>query len=195
MATTIGWSIGGLFMAVGMLYMTGKKWIVPKWLDNLMILAVCAAYPFLLLRNGTFGLPWAGGIALLGLVILAAVFGWFSLGKFTVVNLRAQAFATALLEQLTAMGIPAEAGEQRVFLPEHGDREIVYRQYTNTVEADLRSIRSLPIYSELATGLKQRLRASAEKVFPAAGVFYFLLGLAFLLAMLWVAGRPCPFQV
>lgn len=195
MTTTIGWSIGGLFMAVGILYMTGKKWIVPKWLDNLMILAVCAAYPFLLIRNSSAGLSWAGTLGLLGLAVLTAVFSWFSLGKFTVVNLRAPAFETALLEQLAAMGIPAEAGEGRVFLPEHGDREIAYRQYTNTVEADLRSVRSLPVYGSLTAGLKQRLRASREKVFPTAGVFYFLLGLAFLLAMLWVASRPCPFQV
>jgi hypothetical protein len=185
---TIGWIVGILLMGIGAVYLTGKKLIVPRWFDSLLLVFACMLSPILLTMRYGMHYAWPA----VALLFLGGWAIWFSAGKFSIVNFKKESFSGALHEELDALGIAWEEDDGLLTLASFEDAEIKFREYTNTVEVNLRSVRKLPFYPELLAGLKRRVMAVEAKVFPMSGVFYLVLGVAFLLAMQWIGNRPCP---
>jgi len=185
---TIGWIVGILLMGIGAVYLTGKKLIVPRWFDSLMLVFACVLSPILLTMRYGMHYAWPA----VALLLLGGWAIWFSAGKFSVVNFKKEMFLPVLQEELDALGIAREEDDESLTLTDHEGAKIKFSEYTNTVEVNLRSIRKMPFYPELLAGLKTRILAVESKVFPMSGVFYLILGIAFLLAMQWIGSRPCP---
>lgn len=185
---TIGWIVGILLMGIGAVYLTGKKLIVPRWFDSLILVFACMLSPILLTMRYGMHYAWPA----VALLLLGGWVIWFSAGKFSVVNFKKEMFLPVLQEELDALGIAREEDDESLALTDHEGAEIKFREYTNTVEVNLRSIRKMSFYPELLAGLKIRIMAVESKVFPMSGVFYLILGIAFLLAMQWIGNRPCP---
>lgn len=185
---TIGWIVGILLMGIGAVYLTGKKIIVPRWFDSLILVFACMLSPILLTMRYGMHYAWPA----VALLLLGGWVIWFSAGKFSVVNFKKEMFLPVLQEELDALGIAREEDDESLALTDHEGAEIKFREYTNTVEVNLRSVRKMPFYPELLAGLKTRILAVESKVFPMSGVFYLILGIAFLLAMQWIGNRPCP---
>lgn len=185
---TIGWIVGILLMGIGAVYLTGKKLIVPRWFDSLLLVFACMLSPILLTMRYGMHYAWPA----VALLLLGGWAIWYSGGKFSVVNFKKESFLPVLREELDALGIAREEDDESFALNEYEGTEIKFREYTNTVEVNLRGVRKLPFYPELLAGLKTRIFAVESKVFPMSGVFYLVLGIAFLLAMQWIGNRPCP---
>ena len=190
MPTTIviGWIVGILLMGIGAVYLTGKKLIVPRWFDSLLLVFACMLSPILLTMRYGMYYAWPA----VALILLGGWAIWFSAGKFSVVNFKKESFLPLLQEELDVRGIAREEDDESFTMTGHEGAEIKFREYTNTVEVNLRSVRKMAFYPELLSSLKTRILAVESKVFPMSGVFYLVLGIAFLLAMQWIGNRPCP---
>lgn len=100
-----------------------------------------------------------------------------TLGKFSFINAKKTSVISMTIDILDNKNILYQLEESSIKLTDYDSKEIVIWGIGNSVEINLRGIRSLPIYKELIQSIKLQSKETLEKVFPLVGLLYIIVGL------------------
>ncbi len=106
-----------------------------------------------------------------------------SRGKFTLTNVTAEMVSTLLIQILEERSISYEERENYIYLKNYEDKCIYYKQSFNSVEINLRNIRTLSFFKEIKKELRLRIKRIESTVFPTIGVIFIVLGVIFMIAV------------
>lgn len=172
---TIYYSFSMVFAVIIILYgfilLTRKKFMVRRTYDRLFILYLAILNPTISLIEMGYGLQLFISISLV--TVLMIIIGR---GRYIITNVNAQMVSSILVDILKERNLSYDEKKNTVILKNYDNKRIIYIQTLNSVEVNLKNVRNLPIYEEIKTKLKSRIKEVNVTVFPFLGLFYIGLG-------------------
>ncbi|MCW3489778.1 hypothetical protein [Dethiobacter alkaliphilus] len=172
--------LGGVCVLLGLILFSGRRFVMNKEYELLLLMLV-TLMPIIIssMADGFWG------------VIVPPILIYFIgvrvvKGRYTIYNVSAEMLETTLTAVLGENNIPYEQRKNAIVLKKDKNKSIRYTPSLNTVEINQSEIAGLPENRAIKEEVITRIRKMETRVFPSAGVFLVLLGIAFVFVMRFV---------
>lgn len=178
MQVILAYLFGAIMIGYGLILLQGKRIMIPRSLDSLLLSLLLLLNPTIQLMKGGYALPilFTSGVLLIFAYVMTK-------GKYTITNVNMNMVKVAIIDVLKAKDIKYIEEEKDIILNEYQYTRISLSQSMNSVEINLKDAKALEFYQELHTGLIDKLRKMEDKVFPSTSVFYIALGAILIIIM------------